>query len=156
MLNLATAGLVSFLYLPNAGAAVPSPSDGQVKYSSVPATRLAAPSTTSDKSRRLDLRPPEIVSSDKLFERSSEPHTAFTSFSRHDLVSMHDDSGAAQSSHTAPANNERTLTRTEVLANQFRRQGLPVARLWENDSALVHLGLNQRGKPGLWIVQKLR
>jgi hypothetical protein len=36
----------------------------------------------------------------------------------------------------------------------FRREGFPVARLWESKSALLHLGLNQKGKPGLWLVQK--
>ena len=36
----------------------------------------------------------------------------------------------------------------------FRRDGFPVARLWENRSALVHLGFNAKGKPGLWVVQK--
>ena len=29
-----------------------------------------------------------------------------------------------------------------------------MARLFENKSALVHLGLNPKGKPGLWLVQK--
>jgi hypothetical protein len=38
----------------------------------------------------------------------------------------------------------------------FRREGFPVARLWENKSALVHLGFNSKGKLGLWIVQKMR
>jgi hypothetical protein len=37
-----------------------------------------------------------------------------------------------------------------------RRDGLPVARLWESKSALLHLGFNQKGKPGLWIMQKTR
>lgn len=41
-----------------------------------------------------------------------------------------------------------------ALANRFHREGLPVARLWENHSALVSLGLNAKGKPGLWLVQK--
>ena len=40
------------------------------------------------------------------------------------------------------------------MAARFHREGLPVARLWENHSALVSLGLNQKGKPGLWLVQK--
>lgn len=40
------------------------------------------------------------------------------------------------------------------IAQRFHREGLPVARLWENHSALVSLGLNQKGKPGLWLVQK--
>jgi hypothetical protein len=35
-----------------------------------------------------------------------------------------------------------------------RRDGLPVARLWESKSALLHLGFNQKGKPGLWLMQK--
>ena len=41
------------------------------------------------------------------------------------------------------------------MARRVHREGLPVARLWENHAALVSLGLNQRGKPGLWIMQKV-
>ena len=37
-----------------------------------------------------------------------------------------------------------------------QHEGLPVARLFENKSALVHLGLSPKGKPGLWLVQKIR
>jgi hypothetical protein len=37
---------------------------------------------------------------------------------------------------------------------RVHQQGLPVARLIETKSALLHLGLNARGKPGLWLVQK--
>jgi hypothetical protein len=37
---------------------------------------------------------------------------------------------------------------------RVHREGLPVARLFENKSALVHLGLSPKGKPGLWLVQK--
>jgi hypothetical protein len=43
----------------------------------------------------------------------------------------------------------------QALARRVHREGLPVARLWENKSALVSLGLNQKGKPGLWIIQKI-
>ncbi len=43
----------------------------------------------------------------------------------------------------------------ETMAHNFRQQGLPVARLFENKDSLIHLGLNQKGKPGLWIVHKL-
>jgi hypothetical protein len=39
---------------------------------------------------------------------------------------------------------------------KVHREGLPVARLFETKSALVHLGLSPRGKPGLWLVQKTR
>jgi hypothetical protein len=44
--------------------------------------------------------------------------------------------------------------RAEEFVRRVHREGLPVARLWENKSALVHLGFNQKGKPGLWLVQK--
>jgi hypothetical protein len=46
-------------------------------------------------------------------------------------------------------------SRAQQLAQRFRREGLPVARLFESRSALVSLGLNQRGKPGIWLIQKI-
>jgi hypothetical protein len=49
----------------------------------------------------------------------------------------------------------RVPSHAEELARRFHREGLPLARLWENKSALVSLGLNPRGKPGLWVVQKI-
>jgi hypothetical protein len=48
----------------------------------------------------------------------------------------------------------RVPSRYEEFARRVHREGLPVARLWENRSALVSVGLNQRGKPGLWLIQK--
>jgi hypothetical protein len=49
----------------------------------------------------------------------------------------------------------RTMSRAQEMARRFRSEGLPVARLFESRSALVSLGLNQRGKPGIWLIQKL-
>jgi hypothetical protein len=42
----------------------------------------------------------------------------------------------------------------QEFVRRVRREGLPVARLFESKSALVHLGLSPKGKPGLWLVQK--
>jgi hypothetical protein len=42
----------------------------------------------------------------------------------------------------------------EVFVKRVQREGLPIARLWENDSALVSVGLNQKGQMGLWLIQK--
>jgi hypothetical protein len=50
----------------------------------------------------------------------------------------------------------RIPSRVEEFARRVHREGLPVARLWENKSALLSLGLNKKGKPGLWIIQKIR
>jgi hypothetical protein len=49
----------------------------------------------------------------------------------------------------------RPASRAEEMARRFRREGLPIARLFESRSALVSLGLNQRGKPGIWLIQKV-
>jgi hypothetical protein len=44
----------------------------------------------------------------------------------------------------------------QEFVHRAHREGLPVARLFETKSALLHLGLSPRGKPGLWLVQKTR
>lgn len=49
----------------------------------------------------------------------------------------------------------RTPSRVEEFARRVHHEGLPLARLWENKSALVSLGLNKKGKPGLWLIQKV-
>jgi hypothetical protein len=50
---------------------------------------------------------------------------------------------------------ETLMSRTEAFAKRFHREGLPVARLWEGHAAVLSLGLNARGKPGLWLIQKV-
>ena|SRR5208283_1520129 len=52
--------------------------------------------------------------------------------------------------------NFRVMGQAEIAAHRIHREGLPVARLWESKSALLSIGLNQRGKPGLWLTQKIR
>jgi hypothetical protein len=54
------------------------------------------------------------------------------------------------------AGGARVMSRAESLVRHFRREGLPLARLWENRSTLVSLGLNPKGKPGLWFVRQTR
>lgn len=49
----------------------------------------------------------------------------------------------------------RMMSQPEILARRLHREGLPVARLWESKSAFLSIGLNQRGKPGLWLIQKV-
>jgi hypothetical protein len=48
----------------------------------------------------------------------------------------------------------REVSRAGLIMSHARREGLPVLKLWENHSTLVHIGLNDRGKPGLWVVGK--
>jgi len=51
--------------------------------------------------------------------------------------------------------NFQMMSQAEIYAHRVHREGLPVARLWESKSALLSIGLNQRGKPGLWLTQKI-
>lgn len=44
----------------------------------------------------------------------------------------------------------------EEFARRVHREGLPIARLWETKSALLSIGLNQRGKPGVWFTKRIQ
>jgi hypothetical protein len=52
------------------------------------------------------------------------------------------------------ADGMRSHPTMQDFVQRVRHEGLPVARLFESKSALVHLGLSPKGKPGLWLVQK--
>ncbi len=50
------------------------------------------------------------------------------------------------------------MSQGQILAQRIQRihrEGLPIARLWESKSAALSIGLNQRGKPGLWFAQSM-
>jgi hypothetical protein len=52
--------------------------------------------------------------------------------------------------------NFRVMSKPAIFVDRVRREGLPLARLWESRSALLSLGLSPKGKPGLWLTQKIR
>jgi hypothetical protein len=84
--------------------------------------------------------------------------TAFPSAIRHLDVGKADlgtDDRYQQRALGVGVTNFRTMSQAEALALRVRREGLPVARLLESKSALLSIGLNQRGKPGLWVTQKV-
>jgi hypothetical protein len=49
----------------------------------------------------------------------------------------------------------KNTSRVEELTRRLHREGLPIARLWQTRSAMVSLGLSPRGKPGIWLIQKI-
>src|SRR5450755_5045448 len=63
------------------------------------------------------------------------------------------DSGS-QAPSTFQLSFGKSRSSTEEFVNRVHHEGLPLARLWENKSALVSLGLNQKGHAGLWLIQK--
>jgi hypothetical protein len=89
----------------------------------------------------LDLTPPTLDSLKSALSQSMRPH-ALGEEQRNGLTLG------------ADAWQDKPSERMAELARRVHREGLPIARLWENHSALLSLGLNQRGKPGLWIIQK--
>lgn len=57
---------------------------------------------------------------------------------------------------TLGSDTVRARPTLQEFVRRVHQEGLPVARLFEGKSALVHLGLSPKGKPGLWLVQKIR
>jgi hypothetical protein len=47
------------------------------------------------------------------------------------------------------------MTQQETWLHRVHREGVAIVRLWNSKSALLSIGLNQKGKPGLWLVQKV-
>jgi hypothetical protein len=95
----------------------------------------------------LDLRPP----SHAMEGNAAEKPAAFPSMARRQ--------NNAQQPVELPmlgADGMRARPTLQEFVARVHREGLPVARLFETKSALVHLGLSPRGKPGLWLVQKTR
>jgi hypothetical protein len=99
--------------------------------------------------RHLDLRPPsEFVASSDAMDSAAASAGPLTA----GALSARPASARPKLFEVTASSSSRTV---ETMANNFRQQGLPVARLFENKDSLVHLGLNQKGKPGLWIIHKL-
>jgi hypothetical protein len=98
--------------------------------------------------QHLDLRPPPHAMEGSAAEKTSN---AFPSMARRQ--------NNAQQPVELPmlgADGMRARPTLQEFVTRVHREGLPLARLFETKSALVHLGLSPRGKPGLWLVQKTR
>ncbi len=119
---------------------------------------LTAKSTRARSGRldfsRLDLRPPDTAAAAAPEEHQMPATAAFPSFKRQSsLADEHavDDNDLPE----LGKGSVRVMSKPEEIARRVQREGLPLARLWESHSALLSLGLSPRGKPGLWLIQKL-
>lgn len=97
---------------------------------------------------RLDLRPPEAT----VAREAPTEAAAFPSMKRQTTPS-----GDPPASDLPALGNTgmRMMSKPQEIARRVQHEGLPVARLWESHSALISLGLSPRGKPGLWLIQKI-
>jgi hypothetical protein len=114
-----------------------------------PPNRIAPPRAQSQiqtQGQHLDLRAPSPA------VEVSERTPTFSSISRRRSL-------GSQETVQLPASGAdgmRSRQGLQDFVQRVHREGLPVARLFESKSALVHLGLSPKGKPGLWLVQKIR
>jgi hypothetical protein len=119
-----------------------------------PASRLDLPSRLDFQS--LDLRPPETLSGGRASAPVGDSQWVFPS-AKHTQLGTDtrvEDTGvsAADGAHWATLRME---SRVQEMERRVPREGLPVARLWETKTALLQVGLSPRGKPGLWLTQKV-
>lgn len=74
---------------------------------------------------------------------------------------MHGITDSGELDHSAPSGlgisdaNFRVVSPAQRIVDRVRREGLPIARLWQSNSALLSIGLNQRGKPGIWFTKTI-
>lgn len=124
----------------DASAALKTVAVGALLLMAPAAANAAQPDRGAPHARQLDLRLPASAN-----ERS-------VSFGRQTPASH----SAADSLQLPALGSVRPgESRIGTMARQFKRDGLPVARLWQSDTSLLHLGLSPKGKPGLWFVGKL-
>jgi hypothetical protein len=88
----------------------------------------------------LDLRPPDPTQHSQMVPAMMRPHPV--------------GSESHEGQRSGPLSADRPLSPAEELLRRAQREGLPLARLFESQSALISLGLNKKGKPGLWLVEK--
>jgi len=101
----------------------------------------------------LDLRPPETLSGGRASAPIGDSAAAFPSAKR----AQQGTTTGAQEDIPGGSNlaTLRMESKVQEMERRVPREGLPLARLWETKTALLHVGLSPRGKPGLWLMQKV-
>ncbi len=140
-----------------AAQAAPPPGSGGSGLLERASGLLGAKPTRAETSRldfqRLDLRAPDALPAQRSPAAIEDATTAFPSAKLARIASdTHPEDSLPALGGGVPM---RTMSRAEDLARRVQREGVPLARLWESRSALLHVGLSPRGKPGLWLIQKV-
>ncbi len=150
--RVAAGAICGFCLLNSAGANPPLGREKSVLSAVESARSLSAPGMHPENAStaHLDLRPPAIRAADTR-ELASAPSPS-------PIGSL--DSGKNERI-LSPAfgideTNFRMMSKPAIFVDRVRREGLPFARLWESRSALLSIGLSPKGKPGLWLTQKIR
>ena len=102
--------------------------------------------------QRLDLRAPTSAPAERAPAAMDDSASAFPSAKRARIIS---DSRVEEDLPALGGAAIHPMSRVQEMAQRVQREGVPLARLWETRSALRHVGLSPRGKPGLWLIQKV-
>jgi len=104
---------------------------------------------------RLDLRVPSDQTAGN--EAVAEPVSAPASHApaSHWLFASEPPRADARAFSPPAAESGHIMSPMQTMMHNYRQEGLPVAKLFQSNQSLVHLGLNPKGKPGLWIIHKL-
>jgi len=148
----AVLGAASFLLvnslLLNSAFAAPPLGRQSIRAPTQPQALQGRPQIPHGLAQHLDLRAPShLEMAGNAAERS---HFLAAPTLRQNLSSQEQVPLAAMAS-----DGMRTRPAFQDFVRRVHREGLPVARLFESKSALVHVGLSPKGKPGLWLVQKI-
>jgi hypothetical protein len=92
---------------------------------------------------KLDLRLPEVMEENQYRDSRAFPAHPSSGTEIPDLPNL------------GSSKVDQNRSHAEELARRVRQEGLPIARLWQNQSTLLSIGLNQKGKPGLWLLKKI-
>jgi hypothetical protein len=111
----------------------------------------------------LDLRPPQEPASRAVRDGAGALASAsFPSAIHHSDLGKTDLGGEDRmrpAAFGADAVSVQETSQAQIITQRIQhihRDGLPIAHLWESKSAALNIGLNQRGKPGLWFIQKMQ
>jgi len=150
--RVAAGAICGFCLLNSAGANPPLGREKSVLSAVDSARSLSArgmhPENAS--TAHLDLRPPAIRAADTrelASAPSPSPIGGLDSGKNERILSP---------AFSIDETNFRMMSKPAIFVDRVRREGLPFARLWESRSALLSIGLSPKGKPGLWLTQKIR
>jgi hypothetical protein len=163
--SIAAVGLCSVGFLGNLFAAqLPkreAPFLSAIRTTPLAIAHLAPPALQPPMmSTRLDLRVPHDPFAQEIRAGGAAP--AFRDYPTGALHQVRGLEGSGTNDHGTRSGfgisgtDFRMASPTERFVDRVHREGLPVARLWQSESALLSIGLNQRGKPGVWFTKTVR
>jgi hypothetical protein len=162
-IGVAAGGLCGLGFLTSATASPPL-SPGRSSLSAIDSARSISAAGRSLAHQehaapaQLDLLPPRDSPSARIRGGGDAPASPFPSSIHHlDLgkIALDNDDRIHLPIFATVEAGGRVMSPAEIYARRLHREGLPLARLWQSKSAVLSIGLNNRGKPGLWLTQKV-